>query len=104
MTGKHRDHLVEAIMALAKSIEFGVNVEDDRLDVVAVLGMRDPVTNDVTFYVRVNDPARRLYGAGIEGMAQLGPNEFTFSKAEAAEHLATLLAQDAINFAKAAQP
>ncbi|MDQ3295112.1 MAG: hypothetical protein M3619_00825 [Myxococcota bacterium] len=101
MTGKHRDHLVEAIHALAHNIE---DNEWAGLDVVAVLGMRDPVTDDVTFYVRVNDPARRLYGAGIEGMAQLGPNEFTFSKAEAAEHLATLLAQDAINFAKAAQP
>ena len=99
MTGKHRDQLVEAIRFLA------VNIEDNEwagLNVVAVLGMRDPATNDVTLYIRVSDPARRLYGAGIEGLCQLGPHDFAHSKEQAAEHLATLLAQDSINFANAA--
>lgn len=101
MTEKHRDQLVEAIRTLAN------NVEDNEwagLDVVAVYGWRDPVSNDVTLYLRVNDPARRLYGAGLEGMVQIGPNEFALNKAEAVEHLSTLLAQDAINLAKKATP
>lgn len=96
MTGKHRDQLVEAIRLLA------INVEDREwagLDVVACLGLRDPDSQDVTFYIRVSDPAGRLKGSGIEGMAQLGPGEFSFHKAEVAEHLSTLLADDYINLA-----
>lgn len=98
MTDKHRDQLVEAIRTLA------INVEDNSwagLDVRAVMGIRNPDTDDVTFHIRVHDPAGRLKGAGIEGLMQLGIGEYSFDRAEVAEHLATLLADDALALARA---
>lgn len=100
MTEKHRDQLAEAVRMLALNIEDGSWAG---LEVVAAIGLRDPETNDVTLHIRVKDPARRLYGAGIEGLVQLGPNRYTTSRYEAAEHLAQLLAQDAINFKRSGQ-
>ena len=80
MTSKHRGQLVEAIQNLAREIEDGPWAG---LDVVSVLGARDPVSNEVTFCIRVGDPARRLDGSGIEGMTQFAPGEFSLLKAEA---------------------
>lgn len=67
-----------------------------RVDVTAVMGLREG-HDEVTLHLRVSDPARLLYGIGIEGLVQLGPDAFSFDKAEVAEHLSTLLAQAAIN-------
>src|SRR5262245_15988057 len=98
MTEKHREQLHDAVEALAREL----NPRDAwaPLDVVTAIGLRDPVSDEVTLVIRVHDPARRLGGAGIEGLVQIGPNEFSFSRVEVAERLSTQLAQDAINFAK----
>ena len=98
MSEKHADQLHDALVLLARAMD--PHDSWAPLEVVAALGLRDPGTDEVTIVLRVKDPARRLRGSGIEGLVQIGPHDFSFSRAEVAERLATQLAQDAINFAK----
>ena len=102
MSEKHRDQLHDAIEWLARE----VNPRDPwaPLEVRAAMGIRNPRTDEVTLHIRVHDPAGRLRGAGIEGLVQLGPSSYSFDRREVAEHLATLLAQDAIDLSMSGGP
>lgn len=105
MTGRHLERILDTIRELADWLD------PDRiprrpthadqtttLELRAIVGFRNPATDEVTLMVRVHDPRhvlRKGYGS-VEGMWQVGPREFSFDRAETAEHLATLLADDAI--------
>jgi hypothetical protein len=100
VTVKHRYQLVEAIEALAMSVA----VREQRgseLRVVGVLGVRDPKSQDVTFYIRLADPDGKLKGSGIEGLGQLDTGKFLFYKAEVASHLSMMLTDDCLNIVAA---
>jgi hypothetical protein len=97
VTEKHREQLGAMLRRLADHIDGPYeDVMGFRVDVTAAMGLRAP-NGELTIHVCIADPDRRLYGLGIEGLVQLGPDEFSFDKAEVAEHLSTLLAQAAIN-------
>jgi hypothetical protein len=111
LTGKHRERILDTIRELADWLDPdripsrpSHREQTTTLPLVAILGLRNPETDDVTLMVRVSDPhevLRKGYGC-IEGMSQLGFSEFAFDREQVAEHLSTLLANDAIAIAKRA--
>lgn len=110
LTNKHREQILDSLRELADWLDPDRmprrpthQDQETPLELVAILGARNPRTDEVSLLVRVRDPRKVLrkgYGC-VEGFVMMGAGDYSYDRVEVAEHLSTLFAQDAIDHSKA---
>lgn len=105
IAGKHRESVLDTLRELADWLDPARLPNrpthpklTEPLELTTILGWRNRDTDEVTLVVRVLDPhevLRKGY-SNIEGMHQVAVGDFSADKAQVAERLSIVFAEDAI--------